>query len=72
MERCYQLTLCYRIVTSDSTPLPGTSSSSSGPVKQHKLFLTDGWACGFMGVCIYMFRINNSKQLPEEGFHKDL
>lgn len=48
------------------------TSSSSGPAKQHKLFLTDGWECGFTGICIYMFRINNSKQLPEEGFHKDL
>lgn len=51
---------------------PQGTSSSSGPVKQHKLFLTDGWEFGFTGVCIYMFRINNSKQLPEEGFHKDL
>lgn len=49
-----------------------TGTSSSGPTKQHKLFLTDGWDCGFTGICIYIFRINNSKQLPEEGFHKDL
>lgn len=37
-----------------------------------KLFLSDGWDVKFTGVCIYMFRINVSKQLPEEGFHKDL
>ncbi|CAG9558497.1 unnamed protein product [Danaus chrysippus] len=37
-----------------------------------KLFLSDGWDVRFTGVCIYMFRINVSKQLPEEGFHKDL
>lgn len=66
-------------VTTHSAPSIGpfvvcllAGSSSSGPAKQHKLFLTDGWECGFTGVCIYMFRINNSKQLPEEGFHKDL
>lgn len=51
---------------------PQGTSSSNGPTKQHKLFLTNGWDCAFTGVCIYMFRINNSKQLPEEGFHKDL
>lgn len=37
-----------------------------------KLFLSDGWDVRFTGICIYMFRINVSKQLPEEGFHKDL
>uniref|UniRef100_A0A1B0GQ26 Dynein, axonemal, heavy chain 5 n=1 Tax=Phlebotomus papatasi TaxID=29031 RepID=A0A1B0GQ26_PHLPP len=47
-------------------------TTSSGPTMRFKLFLTDGWNCGFTGVCIYMFRINNTKQLPEEGFHKDL
>ncbi|XP_037924624.1 dynein heavy chain 5, axonemal isoform X2 [Hermetia illucens] len=46
--------------------------SPTGPNVKHKLFLTDGWTCAFTGVCIYMFRINNSKQLPEEGFQKDL
>lgn len=50
----------------------GTSSSGQNQVMKHKLFLTDGWSCCFTGVCIYMFRINTSKQLPEEGFHKDL
>nr|XP_037868155.1 dynein heavy chain 5, axonemal isoform X1 [Bombyx mori] len=39
---------------------------------KRKLFLSDGWDVKFTGVCIYMFRINVSKQLPEEGFHKDL
>lgn len=48
----------------------GTSSSMAA--SKNKLFLTDGWSCSFTGVCIYMFRINISKQLPEEGFHKDL
>uniref|UniRef100_A0A1B0GJY1 Putative dyneins heavy chain n=1 Tax=Lutzomyia longipalpis TaxID=7200 RepID=A0A1B0GJY1_LUTLO len=47
-------------------------TTSSGPTMRFKLFLTDGWNCAFTGVCIYMFRINNTKQLPEEGFHKDL
>ncbi|CAG5099433.1 Similar to DNAH5: Dynein heavy chain 5 [Cotesia congregata] len=37
-----------------------------------KLFLTDGWQTPCTGVCIYMFRINTAKQLPEEGFQKDL
>ncbi|VVC99767.1 unnamed protein product [Leptidea sinapis] len=37
-----------------------------------KLFLSDGWDVKFTGICVYMFRINVSKQLPEEGFHKDL
>lgn len=46
--------------------------SPAGPTVKHKLFLTDGWTCAFTGVCIYMFRINNTKQLPEEGFQKDL
>ncbi|XP_063990451.1 dynein axonemal heavy chain 5 [Diachasmimorpha longicaudata] len=41
------------------------------PIKK-KLFLTDGWQVPCAGVCIYMFRINTSKQLPEEGFQKDL
>ncbi|CAH1389655.1 unnamed protein product [Nezara viridula] len=37
-----------------------------------KLFLTDGWSCPLTGICIYMFRLNTVKQLPEEGFQKDL
>lgn len=37
-----------------------------------KLFLTDGWQVPLTGICIYMFRLNTGKQLPEEGFHKDL
>lgn len=37
-----------------------------------RLFITDGWGCAFTGVCIYIVRINISKQLPEEGFQKDL
>lgn len=57
--------------SSSRTPIPGTSSSAMSTSKK-TLFLTDGWSCAFTGVCIYMFRINISKQLPEEGFHKDL
>ncbi|KAF6206061.1 hypothetical protein GE061_017286 [Apolygus lucorum] len=37
-----------------------------------KLFLTDGWETPLTGICIYMFRLNTTKQLPEEGFQKDL
>ena len=55
--------------SSSRTPVAGSSAMSSS---KNKLFLTDGWTCSFTGVCIYMFRINISKQLPEEGFHKDL
>uniref|UniRef100_A0A0A9Z517 Dynein heavy chain 5, axonemal n=1 Tax=Lygus hesperus TaxID=30085 RepID=A0A0A9Z517_LYGHE len=35
-----------------------------------KLFLTDGWETPLTGICIYMFRLNTTKQLPEEGFQK--
>ncbi|XP_066590394.1 dynein axonemal heavy chain 5 [Prorops nasuta] len=41
------------------------------PAKK-KLFLTDGWQVPCTGICIYMLRISTSKQLPEEGFQKDL
>ncbi|XP_075145766.1 dynein axonemal heavy chain 1 [Haematobia irritans] len=58
--------------SSSKTPQGGTSPGSSAPAKQKKLFLTDGWTCAFTGVCIYIFRINTTKQLPEEGFQKDL
>ncbi|KAL5273636.1 DNAH5 family protein [Megaselia abdita] len=62
-----------RAGASSSTSKTPQGTSPSGPVtKQKKLFLTDGWTCAFTGVCIYIFRINNSKQLPEEGFQKDL
>lgn len=40
--------------------------------KKKKLFLTDGWEVGLTGICIYIIRLNTAKQLPEEGFHKDL
>lgn len=59
-------------------PLPeGTKKGQGKPpppiiTLKKKLFLSDGWDVRFTGVCIYMFRINVSKQLPEEGFHKDL
>ena len=49
---------------------PGEAGNSDHHKK--KLFLSDGWDFPFVGVCIYMFRINISKQLPEEGFQKDL
>lgn len=48
------------------------TTPAAGPVYKHKLFLTDGWNCEFTGVCIYIFRLNTTKQLPEEGFQKDL
>lgn len=40
------------------------------PIKKKKLFLTDGWQHPLIGICIYIYRINTSKQLPEEGFQK--
>ncbi|KAF7265346.1 hypothetical protein GWI33_021235 [Rhynchophorus ferrugineus] len=42
------------------------------PVYKKRLFLTDGWEVPLTGVCIYIFRTNITKQLPEEGFQKDL
>lgn len=35
-----------------------------------KLFLTNGMDVALTGICIYIFRIHKSKQLPEEGFQK--
>lgn len=40
------------------------------PVRKKKLFLTDGWDVPLTGICMYMYRINVTKQLPEEGFQK--
>lgn len=40
------------------------------PTYKKKLFLTDGWDVPLTGICIYIFRTNTTKQLPEEGFHK--
>ncbi|KAJ1525369.1 hypothetical protein ONE63_010185 [Megalurothrips usitatus] len=67
---------------------PGAAAAARGPVggvgtagkgqggaaapAKKKLFLTDGWQLPLTGICIYMFRLNTGKQLPEEGFHKDL
>lgn len=55
-----------------STSRQPARSQPTGPViiMKKKLFLTDGWECALTGICIYIFRINTSKQLPEEGFHK--
>uniref|UniRef100_A0A8W7PQG3 Dynein, axonemal, heavy chain 5 n=1 Tax=Anopheles coluzzii TaxID=1518534 RepID=A0A8W7PQG3_ANOCL len=61
-----------RAGASSSSKTPQGASSSSHSHSKHKLFITDGWSCAFTGICIYMFRINIQKQLPEEGFHKDL
>lgn len=47
-------------------------ATPAGPVFKHKLFLTDGWNCAFNGICVYIFRLNTTKPLPEEGFQKDL
>jgi len=49
--------------------VPKVSGSSSGTLRK-KLILTDGWQVPLTGICIYMFRLNIGKQLPEEGFHK--
>ncbi|XP_015833540.2 dynein axonemal heavy chain 5 isoform X3 [Tribolium castaneum] len=42
------------------------------PTYKKKLFLTDGWDVPLNGICIYIFRTSTTKQLPEEGFQKDL
>lgn len=42
------------------------------PVYKKKLFLTEGWDIALTGICIYIFRTSSTKQLPEEGFQKDL
>ncbi|XP_066156829.1 dynein axonemal heavy chain 5 [Euwallacea fornicatus] len=42
------------------------------PIYKKKLFLTEGWDVPLTGICIYIFRTSSSKQLPEEGFQKDL
>ncbi|KAG5322537.1 DYH5 protein, partial [Pseudoatta argentina] len=65
-----------KTVTSRSAPNATVSKvkeqkESKKPPKK-KLFLTDGWQVSCTGICIYMFRISVSKQLPEEGFQKDL
>ncbi|XP_017781875.1 PREDICTED: dynein heavy chain 5, axonemal [Nicrophorus vespilloides] len=49
-----------------------TQMTLQQPVMKKKLFLTDGWETPLTGICIYIFRTNTNKQLPEEGFHKDL
>jgi dynein heavy chain, axonemal len=50
----------------------GGATVATAPAPKKKLFLTDGWNVALTGVCVYMFRLNISKQLPEEGFHKVL
>lgn len=50
---------------------PSTTQPPPEPKVHKKLFLTEG-AEKLTGICIYMFRINVTKQLPEEGFQKDL
>lgn len=40
------------------------------PTYKKKLFLTDGSTAPLTGICIYIFRTNTTKQLPEEGFQK--
>lgn len=44
--------------------------TATSAVKKKQLFLTDGWDIPLRGICIYIFRTNTSKQLPEEGFQK--
>ncbi|KZC10625.1 Dynein heavy chain 5, axonemal [Dufourea novaeangliae] len=53
------------------TPKVKEIKETKEPAKK-KLFLTDGWQVPCTGICIYMFRISVTKQLPEEGFQKDL
>ncbi|CAH1099759.1 unnamed protein product [Psylliodes chrysocephalus] len=53
------------------------STSRGNLLQQHltykkKLFLTDGISVPLTGTLIYIFRTNSGKQLPEEGFQKDL
>nr|XP_022920640.1 dynein heavy chain 5, axonemal [Onthophagus taurus] len=58
-----------------SRPIAGAISRPQAvvaPVTKKKLFLTDGWEVPLTGLCIYIFRTNTTKQLPEEGFQKDL
>lgn len=59
---------------SSRQPQPSTSrgviSQPSQPTYKKKLFLTDGIGEALTGICIYIFRTNSSKQLPEEGFQK--
>ena len=58
--------------TNPQTALGATLPNTAPPEtkKKKKLFLTDGWQVPLTGVCIYMFRLNTGKQLPEEGFQK--
>lgn len=62
--------------TSTSRQLqPSTSrinlvNQQTAPTYKKKLFLTDGTTVPLTGICIYIFRTNTTKQLPEEGFQK--
>nr|CAI5822333.1 unnamed protein product [Callosobruchus analis] len=59
-----------------SRNLQSTGSRSTTMQQQvthkKKLFLTDGVEDPLTGTCVYIFRTSSSKQLPEEGFQKDL
>ncbi|KAK4873406.1 hypothetical protein RN001_015435 [Aquatica leii] len=59
-------------INKPSTSRLQTNVTRHNPIMKKKLFLTDGWEYPLTGICIYIFRLNTSKQLPEEGFHKDL
>ncbi|XP_047354238.1 dynein axonemal heavy chain 5 isoform X2 [Vespa velutina] len=61
-----------RIVANTSMSKVKELQKETKEATKKKLFLTDGWQVPCTGICIYMFRINLSKQLPEEGFQKDL
>ncbi|XP_063236082.1 dynein axonemal heavy chain 5-like [Bacillus rossius redtenbacheri] len=54
-----------------AAPRTAAPAAASAP-KKKQLFLTDGWQVPLTGLCVYIFRLNTGKQLPEEGFHKDL
>lgn len=45
-------------------------SIAGNVVRKKKLFLTDGTTVPLTGICVYILRLNNTKPLPEEGFHK--
>lgn len=58
--------------TSRAPTQPLKSIAVTVPVRKKKLFLTDGWEMPLTGICIFMYRLNVGKQLPEEGFQKVL
>lgn len=56
--------------TSRAPTQPLKAMHNAVPIKKKKLFLTDGWGPSLTGICIFMYRLNTNKQLPEESFQK--